>query len=501
MRIATAVIIAALYDTADTEYPDLLDPERRFCTSGFITSPTDSVRPSQIFEGRITDVDLGDSEVAAVGFFGRKASNRAGSITVANVRNELRALREKLSVNRRVEVLSGDPDQDFSTWRVDFVGLLEEAPCNGPLCTLMIGSGAAQLDRVALTPQYSSGPLAGQRQPLTIGTCLNVPAVLQDPAGLIYRYADAACMIQRVRAQGDELPGSDFTDNSDGSFELLVAPIGRITCDVIGPASTTDSLNTSSLLGFVHSVLERCQIPVSVVGATVVALNDLEYTYGYHSTSSVTGRQILDELVASIGACYWFDRAGKLQIRQLRGLAATPVAAIDHALHGVKDASYARRADRMPGYSTTIAALRNWHVHSANEVAGSVMVTALGAQLQSDYRYRHDGTAMAVDPSQQMLVDQFEGARVGKVAQVGIGTLLQVAADADAEGNRWAELYAVPREFFEVNALPLPQFSALELMDETELTSPDHLLGVSGFPCLVTAIARTATGIKFELWG
>ncbi|MGL4574237.1 MAG: hypothetical protein ACRCV9_05550, partial [Burkholderiaceae bacterium] len=154
---ATAVVIGP-YST--------FDGERRFCTSGFITSPTDSLRPNQIFNGRILEVSFSGADTAGIVFFDRQHSSIAGSVILANADGELNGFLELVGINRTVEVRSGDPDMPWSAWGIDYVGLLETAAVSNSIGTLKIGSGASRLDKVINTfHAASSGPREGQALP------------------------------------------------------------------------------------------------------------------------------------------------------------------------------------------------------------------------------------------------------------------------------------------------------------------------------------------------
>ncbi len=462
-----AIILAPLMDGAT-----VLDAERRYASGGWITAPDDPTRPNQIFQGRLLNRAFDVSVRLGTVFWGDQSQSSYGAIELANNDRALDALLSLGVRNRRIEIRTGSPADDWQDWRVEFVGIAESVEFTDASCRITLANLSQALDKPIVQATYTTGALTNKPYPLSLGRPLNVPAGLSDPSALQYDCVDTTGAVLRVRDQGDELTVTTQWLASGRGFQLLIAPIGRITADVEGPDSATTVASTASVLGFIEYVLEQCAIAGSSAHPKVYGeLSALSYELGYFSADPVTGRQLMDALAASYGAGWVFDQLGRFDLVRLSPPEASAVAVITESMViGTVNA----RPDLARGFSPVAAALRNWHVHSPAEIAGSLTSPTyqlIAQQLQQPYRHY-----VRAIPSVSLLPDwvvEIEEAEVASVsADLGIGTLLVDTTHAQTEANRWRDLYAVRRWFYTVAVTSTADILALNLGDTIAATVP-----------------------------
>ena len=462
-----AVILAPLMDGAT-----VLDPQRCFASSSFITRHDDPLIPNQIFSGRLLNRSFDVSVRVGTVFWGDSSQTTFGALDFANDDHALDVFRQFGVRNRGIEVRVGDPEQFWQDWRVEFTGIAETPSF------ILVGEGSALrialsdlsqlLDKPIVQAAYSSGALANKPHPLAIGLPLNVPATMSDPATMQYDCL-AGGYVLAVRDQGDPLAVlSQWIPNGLG-FQMLISPVGRLTADVEGPRSTLLH-RTQFVDGFVEYVLEQFGI-TNIHPDIYGVLAFLGYELGYFSDKAVTGKQIMDELAASYGAGWFFDKLGRFNLIPLTPPSSTAVAVITESMViGTVNA----RPDLARGFSPVAAALRNWHVHSPSEIAGSL--TAVGSyqliaqQLQQPFRAYLRGAPVTKLPDWDVEISEAEMARV--TSDFGIGTLLVNETHAQAEADRWRALFADRPWFYDVKVTSTADVLALERFQTIELTVP-----------------------------
>lgn len=222
--------------------------------------------------------------------------------------------------------------------------------------------------------------------------------------------------------------------------------------------------------------------------SSVTALDTLApYTLGYFTAGAASIRAILQETLDSF--CGWLtrDRDGVLRVGRLQEPALTADLTI-YKQDTLDD--LVCEDDRAPNLSVTIGALRNWNPHLQTDFATSVTATDR-ARLSADYQITRSMTG---------LVDAFYAHADNAPVK---GTLLVTAADAAAEAERLAALYAKRRYFYTVTVL-LDIVTALSLKpgDTVNLVMPYFDLA-SGKNLLVVGITLTffKREVVLTLWG
>lgn len=222
--------------------------------------------------------------------------------------------------------------------------------------------------------------------------------------------------------------------------------------------------------------------------ASVTALDTLApYTLGYFAAGAAPLRAILQDTLDSF--CGWISRDldGVLRVGRLQEPALTP----DLTLYKQDTLDdLVREPDRAPNLSVTIGALRNWNPHLQTDFATSVTASDR-ARLSADFQIVRSMTG---------LVDPFYSHADNAPAK---GTLLVTAADAAAESERMAALYAKRRHFYVITAL-LDVITALGLRpgDTVKLVMPYFDLA-TGKNLLVVGITQTffKREVILTLWG
>lgn len=471
-----------------------LDAARYFATRGFVTAASD-VPYDTIFDGRIVS-DPDYSRAITTIFWGSGTPKfTLGALDLINADGALNdLLMLPKNRDRQVSIWSGEHGASFATFELIAVAQINEVTEEGTLLRITLADKSAALDRPIQQTLYSSGVLLGQLKPFGFGSCYSVPAPLPNIAFLRYDVLDSSThTITKVRANGDELtPVTDWINYGNG-FELLFAFPGKITaeCALSG---------VSSFGGAVRFLAQKSGLNL---GDLDMATADLvPYSYAYWTQNGTTYRQVLQELVDSVGGWYFTDRHGQMHFGRLEapGAASMQINESDLADDNVRI-----YADDAPGLTNIATAQRNWHVHSANEVAGVLSGTAIGTQLQQDYRHRAIAGAV-VPPSPVDAADREIniGANVDRERaplKGGAATLLSVPADAQAEVTRWAELYK-GRRFFCESSISLSAARARTLEPGTSISINFPRWGFQRECVVVDVRGRLMSGqIRLIVWG
>lgn len=158
----------------------------------------------------------------------------------------------------------------------------------------------------------------------------------------------------------------------------------------------------------------------------------------YTADSAMTVREALTATLTGFGGGYYFDRAGVLKVGQLIDPAGgTSVLTLDDTnIQGRVDVAL----DAAPGLSDTWAGQKNYAPHGTADIAGSIINTALGAQLQQEF--------LAVRKTASAFANAYRHARGAEQTE----TLLSNATHVQTEANRFGALYSVVRYFYTFNA-------------------------------------------------
>jgi hypothetical protein len=259
----------------------------------------------------------------------------------------------------------------------------------------------------------------------------------------------------------------------------------QVTCDVKGarPGGT--------YLTSVADIVEEIVTSQGGLGAgdldtaSFTALNTANgSTVGIHvnGASSRSVLEVLDELIASIGGFYGFDRSGKFGAGRLEAPGGTPAATFTE----VEILEIDRQATALPAHRVRLGYQPNGTVQAAFQLNAAV-TAARRAFTARDVRYvtAEDGSVLAKHP----LAGDLE-----------INTLLDGDTAATTEAARLLNLYGADRDLFRVRLKTQP--FALELADPVRLVYPRFGLQAGKLFRIIGLVEDAALNqVELTLWG
>lgn len=335
-------------------------------------------------------------------------------------------------------------------------------------------------DRAAIFNQpmqvntIATGPNAGNPVPLCFGECFNVSPVLIDPITKLYRvHSGAVQSITGVRENGQPIP---FTaNNSAGTFALTNNAQGRVTADVQGAVIDGDFLTTADQL--INHIVTTAGIATPV--------GDLlpDYTLGLYINSDATIADVLDEVVASVGGAWFFDRLNRVVKVFFSGVGA---ASDVLALEDVEDDSLLPVRRIAPARSVSVGYARNW-TPQADGLAG--VIRENNPELATRYEQK-ESTAIANNLNIEAIYPD--------AAAITVSTLIVSQSDAQAEADRRALLASVPRTVFELSAFAAP--FAMRLGQTIAVDYPKYFSG--GRSAVITRLndMPAQNAVRLEVW-
>jgi hypothetical protein len=411
-----------------------IHPARRWSDGGYMTLASDTpayqywdsrliARPSWRRGGQAEWMD-GGSQPGSVGTFELQNADAALEVLWA----------ERLR-GRRVRVWYIEKNAPLGT-RILLHTLYAdriEAPDEHKLTLYVLGL-ASKMDVRVTDGVYAGTGTAydGQPYPFCLGTCLNVPAQLFDLAGLLYRvHDDEIHSVEQVYFNGDPIPSTDWTQTLSG-FELLVAPIGKVTADILGDVDGkggwihTFKLMILRLAGIAGISASVDTTSLDAIDASLPGTQD----FGYWTERALSVREVITEMCASVGA-WWYERTdGMLAFARLARPSTLSSALV--VTNANLDKKLWRAAnDRAPNFSPIVLAQRNWYVHNDNELATWLALPTLKLKFRLTLSPTTDNTGSALAKPARLPVN----------GQVGLPTLIVDPALAQAEANRRGTLY------------------------------------------------------------
>lgn len=409
----------------EVDYQDNGITRTRYLSNGaFVSKPTD-VPANQPYDPYIT----GGVE------FERSLSEVFTGVSVSKV-SDIQVLLTEQTMDlvdlqvfgRGVRVYFGDP----SWTKAQFVQVIAGV-CDGILpeqttFKIKFRDAADRLQNPLLTERIATGPSSGQLKPLCLGRCFNIKPVLLDDATHTYLFnCTASQAVTAVRFNGALVPSNYYSVNLQSStITFSVYPQGDVTLDVDGTVSGSWLVDAASMITWMAG---RLSLSVDVQGLPT-------YMLGLYVTTDQTVYSLLDEICASVGAYWFFDRTGLFMVRAFTGLGA-PVDVISRD----QTVAQSRRLRKViqPLYQLTAQYKRNWT--PLVSIAGSVheATPALAQELASQ------GKSLTAS---QAIIAQYPQA-----IAITIETLLVTSADVTTEVARRLALSSVPRYVYELKCL------------------------------------------------
>lgn len=340
----------------------------------------------------------------------------------------------KAVYGQSVRIYLGDKSWPKSNFVQIIAGICDGVMPEQTKIRIKFRDAADVLKTPLLTERYASGTAIDQLKPLCLGRCFNVKPVLIDSATHTYQFSQGVSQaVTAVRFNGSVVPGSYYTVNlTDSTITFTTYPTGDVTMDVDGLVVGFTWLQTAS--DFIGHI-------ASMRGLTVDSSGLPGYMLGLYLTTDTATDQILDEICASLGGFWLFDRLGQFKVRAFNGVPALAGESL------TKDQTVANtlkiRRVINPLHSMTLGYKRNWTPLSNIAAVVHETIPATAAELAADGK--------TVTRTQAAVLDNYPQAETIKT-----DSLLVTEADATTEADRRLALAAIPRFVYELQQLTAP---------------------------------------------
>lgn len=436
---AERIVLCELDHAGGTEY---------VASHPYISLPGD-IDPNRVYDDRLAEaVDI-ETRVDGLTRFGEISLTDDGALS----RWVQRAWQ-----GHEIRLYLGGPDWSRNDFRLHARGINNgiASARRGELTFEMIDQ-SARLDEAIDTGSLpdDAGPV-----PLALGSIYNAPAFRTSTTTLEYTASYLPCTALTPKDLGnDAVP---FTgDLANGTFTLDNYTPSDLTVDI------EEAHNTP--VAIAQWVADRYGLSVSE--ATLPA-----YTVGLYYSGQVTGRQILDDLCAGLGAYWFLDPLNQLVVRQ--HVAPT---AVDLTLFAddIDDGQIELSEVRPPWKALTLRWGRNYAPLS--QVAGTVQDNAPSEAVRLQREWSESTAAQAI-------------ADYPLAESVTRDSCIANAADAATERDRLLELRRVRHDVWSIDAYLAPVAIGQGIGVEHE-----RLAGVLG---RVISVSRSPTRslTTLEVW-
>jgi hypothetical protein len=338
------------------------------------------------------------------------------------------------------------------------------------------GTGSTATDNIASVDGTITGAswigtgeggieLAGKPKPLVYGECYGVKPVLVDPKFLVYQLHDGAVSsIDAVRDGGvaltDEGNVADLwatsvtsgyfkTTEASGLFRLGADHASVLECDLKGDATGSYINTAGTIMRRIATRHSAIADPGDIDTTAFTAMEtDADYTVGIAMGPKAELRSaLLDQLAASVGAWWGFNRARELTVGVLVApedeSATVSYTANDIAMGGMREVLVPA-----PTYEQHIGYRRQWTPLKRTDLQGSLTGSALAAAMQlllEPYRYRRSSTHTINQGADTDIQTTYLDSWAERT-----DTLIAGVADAQTEADRRQSLYGSARVLYRV---------------------------------------------------
>lgn len=377
---------------------------------------------------------------------------------------------------QQVRLYCGDASWALAEFGQILVGQIEQLDAvSYDTAKLTFKDRAAIFERLIQQSTITAGPNAGKPVPLCYGECFNVSPVLLNPVTKQYQvHSGPVSAITAVRENGQPIP---FTANlANGTFTLQNNAQGRVTADVLGAVVAGSYLTTADQL-LQHIIVNMMGLAAPIGTALPT------YTLGLYIDKDRSVASVLDEIAASVGAAWFFNRLNQVVKSHFNG-ALTPTDTLTP--DDIEDDTLLPVRRITPAQSITVGYKRNW-TPQADGLAGVI-------------REQNPELATLYEKAESLVVAENGGiaAQYPDAADINVSTLIATAAAAQTEANRRLALASIPRTVFELSAFAAP--FAMQLGQSISINYPQYF--TAGQSAVITRLTDLPgdNSVRLEVW-
>jgi len=479
----------------------------RFVTSGADTPANTAFYPRLIDAGSIGIHSYSDGKT------GGATKLEIGEIVVANADGFLDGFKYYAVDGRSIVIRKGEETASYpSGFKTIFVGTGESLELYFDKLIFRLRDSSYLLEKPLLTVKYggtnalpagidgTADDIKGQVIPKMYGSIFNAEPVLVNTSKLIYQITNnnfntvsnvydkgAALTFGVDRATNAAMQatapaaGAYDTCKAEGLIRLGSTPAGLVTMDVYR-GTTAANRTTAQTMSTIAT-----NMGITAYAADVTALDTINSAViGYYVNDERTALQAMDDVAASIGAFYYFDRLGQFRMGQLDDpTGMTPVYTFyDYEIIDIE--SVPSKDINIPNKNIKIDYLNNETVQTTDLAAA--VTGARRAWLAKESRRVVENTTWA-SSTKYLLATEY--ARK---------TRLTTATDADNEALRLVAIYELMQRMYNVT-INIDLFD-FELMDCIAVNIPRYELA-GGKNLLLTGytINTAQNNVVLTLWG
>jgi len=356
-------------------------------------------------------------------------------------------------------------------------------------------------NKITTAAYPNCGTNVGKSKPVCIGYCPNIEPVLVDTVNFRYMFHESAGYgFFFVYQDGVTLTTpAQYTNNGDGTFTLVAAPTGRITCFVAGPY-----YNATGFGSVLSGVLQTWGgiLPAQIDAAAITAADAaLPFQVGTYVQKETPVSDVISQLADGVPAWWGFQKNGIFSMREVSEPSTQstdwkissvvsseiPIAFLDGTLTIGQASS--------PTYRVTVNYYKN-DATTTTERLNAALTEAQKLSFTLPYRldYYQDTATLT----------QYPYAR--QETKI-LNTIL--SAQAVSAATKWVNLLKVPRRLVRLTVktmeLRYEIGDIVEVTYQTELKdgSPWYRHGLNATKLMITSIKEnySAATITLELWG
>lgn len=258
-----------------------------------------------------------------------------GDISVDNTNGEYDDWMNYVWVGRSISIYMGDISFPRDSFTKIYSGVVSDISFSDRnTINMSIRSLTQKLNTTLKTVKVGgTGPNKDVIRPLVFGEVHNITPIQIDSALLKYIVHDGPIeRIIEVRDNGVPLAlGTGYiADNTTGTFQLLRAPVGVITCSVQGEQNSVNSFSGNVVSGiWAYTVAKIIHLIIMKYGTVTVLPEEVDLTgfsdfdilnqqpVGIYLTQETNIISVCQELAASVGGQFTSTRSGKITLLKL----------------------------------------------------------------------------------------------------------------------------------------------------------------------------------------